>query len=118
VVVGLPYSAQWKSAKLGAQDGAIQTVLTQQKRLSHLGLVMAWVHAKGVRFGADFDNLNDLPEIEQGTTVDSTTVRDTYDEQEIEFPTTWVTDLRLCLQAVAPRPVTMLGVAVDLEIHN
>lgn len=118
VVVGLPYSAQWKSAKLGAQDGTVQTVLNQQKRLSHLGFVMAWVHAKGVRFGPDFDHLDDLPEIERGTTVDSTTVRETYDEQEQEFPSTWVTDLRLCLQAAAPRPVTMLAVAVDLEIHN
>ena len=118
VVVGLPYTATWESAKLGAQDGSIQTVLTQQKRLSHIGFVMAWVHAKGLRFGPDFDTLNDLPEIEQGTQVDSTAVRETYDEQEMEFPVTWLTDLRLCLQAQAPRPVTMLGIAVDLEIHN
>jgi len=118
VVVGLGYTGQFKSAKLGIQASEIQTTLNQQKRLSHLGLVMAWVHAKGLRYGPDFDNLNDLPQIEQGTTVSTSSVRTTYDEQELEFPGLWLSDLRLCLQAQAPRPITLLGVVPDLEIHN
>lgn len=117
-IVGLPYTAQWKSAKLGLQPSETSTLLTQQKRISHVGLVAAYIHAKGLQYGADFDHLDDLPGIEQGAVVSPNTVRTAYDEQEFPFPGTWLTDARLCLEATAPRPATVLAVAVDLEIHN
>lgn len=118
VVVGLGYTGQWKSSKLGLQASIINAMLNQAKRLSHLGLIMSWVHAHGLQYGPDFDNLNDLPSIEAGTSVGANAVRTTYDEQEFEFPGIWLTDLRLCLQAKAPRPVTVLAAVPDLEIHN
>lgn len=117
-VVGLPYTGQWQSTKLGLQSSDVQSLLSQQKRLSHLGLVMAYVHAKGLKFGPDFDNLNDMPEIERGTLVGADVVRETYDEQAIEFPGVWDTDMTLCLQAQAPRPVTIMAATSDLEIHD
>lgn len=114
-VIGLPYTGQWQSAKLGLQTSEAASLLNKKKRSSKIGLVMAYVHAKGLQYGADFDNLNDLPEIEQGTTVDADEVRETYDEQKIEFPGTWLTDLSLCLQAQAPRPCTILAAVSDQE---
>lgn len=118
VVVGLPYTGQWKSAKLGLQQSPLYTMLNQQKRTSHIGLVLAYAHAKGLRFGNDFTNMDEMPEIESAEAVGANTIRTAYDEQEIEFPNSWTTDLRICLQANAPRPVTILGVAIDMDIHD
>lgn len=117
-IVGLPYKAQWKSTKLGLQTSANETMLNQQKRLSHIGLIAKWIHAKGIRFGPDFDSLNDLPGVERGATVVTNAVRDVYDEQEFPFPGTWETDLRLCIEAYAPRPATIMAVTVDMDIHS
>lgn len=117
-VYGLPYSAPWKSAKLGLQPSLAQTTLTQQKRISHIGVVAAYIHPKGLRFGADFDHMNDMPAVERGTAINANTVRTSYDEQEFPFPGAWDSDARLCLTAQAPRPVTLLAAVVDLEIHN
>jgi len=118
VVVGLPYTAQWKSAKMGLQTSPVQTTLNQQKRISHLGLVAAYIHPLGLQFGPDFSHLDDLPGIEEGAAVDSNTIRTAYDEQEFPFPGQWLTDARLCLQAQSPRPVTVLAVSPDQELHS
>ena len=115
-VIGLPYTAQWQSTKIGSSE---QVALNQGKKINHIGLVMAWVHAKGLRYGTDFTyaHMNDMPEIERGTLVGGDTVSDTYDEQEIIFPGKWATDLRVCLQAKAPRPVTVLSLVTDFESY-
>lgn len=119
-VVGLPYTGLWESTKLGIQTSEVQSMLSQQKRTSHMGLVAAYIHAKGLKYGTTFDSgdMNDMPEIEAGTTVDPNAVREDYDEQEIEFDGTWLTDLTLCLKAQAPRPVTVMAAVSDLEIHD
>lgn len=118
VIIGIPYQGQWKSAKLSIQPSMASTMLNQNKRISHLGMVLANVHAHGIRFGPDFSHLDEMPRIEGGTSIGDTAVRSSYDEQEFEFPTTWVTDMRLCLQAQSPRPVTVMGITVDLEVHD
>ncbi len=118
VVVGLPYRAQWKSAKTGIQVSATATTLNQQRRISHLGLVAAYLHPKGLRIGPDFDDLDDLPSVEHGTEVDADEIRTAYDEQEMPFPGVWDSDARLCMQAQAPRPVTVLAASLDLEFHR
>lgn len=115
VVVGLPYSGEWKSVKLGHVPAPTQTILNQHKRIGHLGLILAYAHPKGLKFGPDFDNLDDMPEIEQGAPVGST-LRTAYDEETIPFPGVWDTDTRLCLKATAPRPVTVLAATIDMEI--
>lgn len=117
-IVGLGYTGTWQSSKLGVQQTAVATTLDQQKRMSHLGIVAAWIHPRGLKHGADFDHLDDLPGVEDGIAVPADTVRTTYDEQEFIFPGQWLTDLRLCLVATAPRPVTILAAVPDLEIHH
>lgn len=115
-VVGLPYTGQWKSAKLALQGSAAESMLNQQKRTSHLGLLLAYFCPKALRFGPDFANMNDMPAIERGKVVTGTQV--TYDEQTIPFPGAWVTDMRLCLEARSPMPVSVLAVVADLEVHS
>jgi hypothetical protein len=111
VTVGLPYTAQYKSAKLGAEAPA----LGKTKRITSIALILADTHAKGLRFGPDFTNLDDRPQRDSWTDVDPDGVNVAYDEDSVLFPATWTTDLRLCLQAQAPRPATVLAVAMDLE---
>lgn len=115
VVVGLPYTAQFKSAKLGLAGGAVQTPLNQHKRVVTLGLICADVHRQGIRFGPDFDHLDNMPGIEAGTAV-TAEVREDYDEDPIVFPGKWSTDERLCLQSQAPRPATLMAVTIDMHI--
>jgi hypothetical protein len=116
--VGLYYKAQWKGSKLVQLQAPRGTPLTQHKRISAVGLILAWTHAKGLKFGPDFTHLDDLPMIEEGTTVGANDVWDTYDHEPIIFPSTWDTDARLCLEAAAPRPCTVLAAIADAEVHD
>ena len=117
-IVGLAYTAQWQSAKLGMQASLAQSILTEHKKIDHLGLVAAWLHAKGIQFGADFSHLNDLPSIEDGTTVATNTTRLAYDKEPIVFPGKWDTDSRVCIQAQAPRPATILALVPDFAVNH
>lgn len=114
-VIGLPYIAQWQSAKLGIQPSAINPTLNQQKRINHVGVVATFFHPKGIQFGPDFSHLDNMPTIESGAVVSSTAIRTDYEEQEIPFDGPWTTDARLCLQAQAPRPITLLAAVVNME---
>lgn len=115
VMVGLGYLSQFQSCKLGAQSQA-GSPLNQQKKAGKIGLLLADLHPKGVRFGPSFDVLDDMPEIEDGAVVGPETIAD-YDKEPIAFPGTWTPDLRICLQGQAPRPATVLAVTPDLELH-
>ena len=120
IVIGLPYTAQFKSVKLGEATQAISSPLNQAKAINHIGLIMANVHPKGIKHGPAFgdDVMDDMPEIEGGVVIDQDTMRATYDEQEIEFNGETTTDARVCLQGQAPRPVTVLAATMDLEMEE
>jgi hypothetical protein len=109
VVAGLGYTGQFKSARLGDVIGKSMTA-------QGVALVMHDVHKHGLRIGRDFTTLDNLPDIEQGTTV-TTDVRTDYDEDPIVLPGRWSTDERLCLQAQAPRPVTVSAAVVPIEVN-
>ena len=113
-IVGLAYRGRFKSTKL-AYASQLGTALTQRKRQSHLGLVMRNTHAQGVKYGPDFDTLDDLPLIEEGAPVDTDSIHSEYDMDMFEFPGGWKPDSRLCLEMNAPRPATIMGVVVGLE---
>lgn len=117
VVVGLPYTAQFKSTKLGMATQDIQSPLNMTKKINHLGLIMANVHSKGITYGPDFDHLDDLPSTINGVDTGSIMITD-YDEETGEFPGTWTTDMRLCLQAQSPRPCTVLAATIEAEMHK
>jgi hypothetical protein len=117
VVVGLPYTAQWKSGKLVqlAQGNALKNI----KQIKNFGVILADTHYKGLKFGKSFDaaDLNDLPSVENGIAVAADTVHTDLDENSFIFPGSWDIDARLCLQAMAPRPVTLLAAICDTEYH-
>lgn len=117
VVVGLPYTAQFQSSKLGEATQDVPSPLNTQKKINHLGLIMANVHSKGVCFGADFNDLDDLPSTVNGVDIGQVILTD-YDENPSEFPGIWDTDCRLCLQAQAPRPCTILAATLDMEQYK
>jgi hypothetical protein len=116
-VVGLPYTARYKSTKLAyaAQAG---TALCMKKRVSRLGVIARWLHARGLRYGPSFDMLDDLPQVEQAAAVAADDLRLAYDEEMFAFPGEWDTDARICLEAASPRPATVLACVIGLETET
>lgn len=112
--VGLVYTARYKSAKRALSDtGAL--LLSERKRIRALALILANTHCQGVRYGEDFDNLDDLPLIEEGGTYDTDTVWTAYDHDAFTVNGTWNADARLCLEASSPRPCTVMAALLKME---
>ncbi len=115
LTVGLPYVAKFQSSKLGLVTQQ-EVLFGKEKRITHVALVLADTHAKGIRFGPDFTNLDDRPENEGWTLADADRIDTAYDTELVDFPGEWETDTRICLQAQAPRPCTVLAVKLDMEV--
>lgn len=116
-IIGLPYTAQFKSTKL-AYAAQFGTALTQKKKVNYLGLNLYQTHYNGVKYGPDFDNLDSLPLYEDGTTVAANYIWPTYDKAGFEFDGSYDVDSRLCLQAQAPRPCTVTGVVITMQTNE
>jgi hypothetical protein len=111
---GLSYRARYKSAKRALSDtGAL--LLSERKRVRALALILANTHCQGVRYGEDFDNLDDLPLIEEGGAYDTDTVWTAYDHDAFTVNGTWNHDSRLCLEAASPRPCTVMAALLKVE---
>lgn len=117
IVAGLTYRARWKSGKLLQLADQASLGLSLHKRIEGLGLIMAYVHAQGLKYGPSFDALQSLPGIEDGKAVGADEIRTAYDKQIFEFPGEWSTDSRLCLEANAPKPCTVLAAICQAEVH-
>lgn len=112
-VIGLSYEARFKSVKQGIslEDGR---TLNQSRNIDKIGLVLADTHKNGLEFGPDFDNLDPLPDVEDGAVTDSDHVWEEFDKPSITFPGEWTTDARICLRAQAPRPVTVMSITLTV----
>lgn len=117
VIAGLGYTAQYKSSKLAYAAG-MGTALAQRKSVDHLALIMRNTHAQGLQYGPDFTRLDDMPRFEDGAYVDDGKVWESYDKDSFEFDGMWDTDSRICLQAAAPRPVTLLAAVISIATHD
>lgn len=113
-IVGLPYSARFKSTKL-AYTAAMGTPLNQLKRVKGLGLVLKNTHYQGMQYGRDFDNLYDIPKQPDWAPVAADTVYSTFDNMMFEFEGDWDTDSRVCVTASAPRPCNILAATMSIE---
>jgi hypothetical protein len=113
-VVGLPYEANFRSAKL-AFASETGTALSQVKRVTQLGVIGAFLHNDGLEYGNNFTTMYTLPQVIDGTTTDAEHVHDVYDQRMIMFPGVYDTDARLCLRATAPRPATVLAGIIGME---
>ena len=101
--IGLYYKGQWKSSKLAVASQA-QSPLTQRKRIDHLGVILADTHAQGLKYGQDFDHMDDLPLYDKGAAVNTDSIHENVDMDSFELNGTWDTDARLCLEAESPKP--------------
>ena len=118
VVVGLPYTAPWQSGKLIQMPTQLGSAVGKYKTIPGLALLLADTHAKGLQFGRNFTDMDDMPSIAGGLTVDADTVHVDYDYESAVFPGDFSTDERLCLQAKAPRPCTVLAAVCDIQVNE
>ena len=116
-IVGLAYTAQWQSSKLAYAAG-LGTALAQAKRVARLGLILADTHHDGLQYGPSFSDLDDISQTKNGSAVATDTVHTAFDCEPITFPGEWSSDARLCLQAAAPRPCTVLAAVVQVETND
>ncbi|NWG25364.1 MAG: hypothetical protein HXY30_13300 [Pseudorhodoplanes sp.] len=117
VCVGLPYRAEFKSAKL-AYAASRGTALNQKKKIDKLGLILIDTHYQGVRFGNSFTRMDNLPLSKDGQTIAVGTVHEDYDLPQITAPGGYTTDSRLCLLACSPRPATVMAATLDITTHD
>lgn len=115
---GLSYRARFKSAKLAYVVPQGRSALGAKKKVHQLGLVLLDTHAQGITYGGDFDTMDDLPQVVEGETIDTDTVHDTLENVLVTFPGNWTRDARLCLEANAPRPATVLACVVDMSTET
>lgn len=113
-VVGLPYTARYKSSKLtyATEEGS---ALGKKKRVSRIGVIARWLHASGLRYGPDFVTMDALPQVEKAQTIDANDMRLAYDEEMFPFPGHWDADSRVCLEAVSPKPCTLMACLIEVE---
>ncbi len=109
--VGLAYTAQWKSAKLMGAGNDVP--FGKAKRISQITLVAADMHAQGLQYGQSFDELDDLPLVEEGVEIDPDAIWTDYTYGAFTLNGVYEDDARLCLQVTAPRPATVLAVAIE-----
>lgn len=117
VVIGLPYQGRYKSRKL-VEGSGFGAGLTQRKRTAYLGVIGADIHAQGIKYGPNFDDLDDMPLIERGQAVDQDKIWEDFDTDAFEFPGSWVTDNRVCILAESPKPATLLALVVIQEVND
>lgn len=115
--VGLGYTAQWKSTKLAYAAG-LGTAMLQKKRVRKLGLMLYNTHYQGVTYGPDFNTLDNLPLMKDENETSADTVHSTFDEEAFFFNGNWDSDSRVCLEATAPKPCTILGAVMSVETHD
>ena len=117
VCIAIPYRAQWRCGKLGLA-ASLGVPLTKKKRLTGFGVILADTHAQGLLYGRSFTKMDPLPLMREGAPVNATDVLEDVDDGALPFPGDWHTDSRLCLEARAPRPATVVCAVVDTELHE
>jgi hypothetical protein len=116
-IVGIPYAAFYKSAKLAYAAG-LGTGLGQKKKVGGVSFILKNTHARGLKYGDAANNLQSMPFVEDGVIVDSNKIWQSYDKERIPMPSNFNTDSRLCLAAYAPRPCTVLGAIITVETND
>lgn len=112
-VVGLPYRARYKSTKL-AYAATQGTAINQMKSWGSIGFVLAYTHNRGLEFGDSFDTLKYMPLTNNNQPIPPNTVYEHFDNIMNPFGGNSSTDERVCLQATAPRPCTILSYMIGL----
>jgi hypothetical protein len=116
-IVGLPYTAQYQSSKLAY---ASSSPLGARKMVNSIGVIMNNTHSKGLLYNSSFDGLNQLPNVNPvaGTITPYNTIFSEIDTPMFNFGGSWNTDSRVCLQAQAPRPCTLLAIEIAITTNE
>ncbi len=114
-VVGLPYRARYKSGRLGnGVEGYSPTM--KRKRLIDLGLLMTDFVRAGVKFGADFDTLDDMPVYDEtGSAAPAIVLGDVRDEVPFPVDGAFGLDSRFCIEVSSPFTAKMLAIRMGIE---
>jgi len=112
VCVGLPYIAQFKSAALATLEDMGPN---ERKNIKQIGLTLHKTHVKGIMYGPTFSRLFDMRAVEGGRELDADEIHDFYSGDTQPFGGSWNTDSRVCLQAAAPRPATVLACKIAIQ---
>jgi hypothetical protein len=112
VIAGLGYTAQYKSAKLATLEGV---GLNRRRNVRQIGFTLLNTHYQGIKYGPDFTQLSDLPQVEEGLETPVDTIWAEYDQDLTAFGGEWHTDSRICLQASAPRPCQIVTAIAIIE---
>ena len=110
IVVGLRYTADWTSSKLGNGN---YSMLTYDKRVVNTGFILEDYWPNGLTVGPDSSNLKAFPDIEDGKAVVLTATLSSYDQKPFTFDGTMETDPRIHLQAVNPVTVKAMSYGMD-----
>lgn len=116
-IVGLPYTATYKSAKL-VFGGAYGPNLMQRKTFKKLGILARNLHSQSLRYGDATGPLYAMPGIEDGKAVAAGTVWVDYDKDTLPVDGVWSTDSRIRLTAQAPLPATVLALVAPVESNE
>lgn len=120
IVVGLPYTARYRSARL-AYGVPGMTPMSAKQKIAGVGILLGDYVRSGFRFGTQFDNplhpLQRLPLIHGGTGDDAPEIVEGEDAEEPLRPTDSEIkfDTRLCVEVKSPKPATMLGIVLAVE---
>lgn len=120
IVIGFEYRGRFKSTKLASVTGNVNLQsagigLHDRKKVNRIGLVLRNSHYQALQYGPTFDLLRDMPAVENGVATGADTIWTDYDEDNFAFGGDWDTDSRVCLEAVAPRPCTVLSAVINME---
>lgn len=116
-VIGLWYRARFRGTKL-AYAAQLGSAIGQRKRVHQLSLVLADTHHKGLFIGGTFTRMDCLQQVIEGKPVVAGTIHEDLDLDMMEFPGDWSTDSRVCLEASAPRPCTVMGMVIGLTTNE
>jgi hypothetical protein len=110
VIVGLRYTADYKSAKLG--EYVTDSVLGEIVTVSNTAVIMEDYAPGALTIGRDFDHLKDLPGSTSGAMVDD------YDTIPFGFGGAADTNSRICMRATGPCVVKALVYDVNLKVNK
>ena len=117
IVVGLGYTAQYKTVKL-PYASQLGTGLAQKKIVTSIGFNLANTHVQPFKYGRDFTDMYDLPIVYKNTTMGSNDIIEAYDDEMFAFNGTFDSDSRVCIESYPNRPHTITALILGIETHE
>ena len=116
-IVGLQYWSEFKSGKLPYAAG-LGTALGQRQRISKIALMLVNAHARGLRYGGDFNDMSNLPLVVDGRAINTDEIHVGLELEAVTFPGESSVGARLCLEGLAPRPGTVTAAIIGIATHD